>query len=408
MSLNLADDDLKAIEKALGDLIPAPSRLDRDKLMFQAGANSARLSSRRRWILPAAAAALSALAAALLVLASNHLLKRQYDSDQERSIDRLLASSRLHEAEGRRGDALIDLDAALQLAAQTGPSSISRHQAEQQRRHDLARREAAEVLARLSRQDPASFSLGQWLNLRSRASKDPDLEPLHLAIAAQYDKVLQRQVDFHLAAGRRAYDSRNAVAALAHCDQIDTLIQHVAQPTQPTARRETERLVTQIVSTHGVSIEPPQGKFVFGARSYVADMVPVLATALERKGYLPNRQSSPRFGLWLHAAYRVHLDVSEQQEGNYLSSENRLTRIEATVTLSSADGALIWQTTLTARSVVPVPRLPAVLANRIANSTERSEAFDRHLSESARDQFDEKFSFALTNLPECPASAAAL
>jgi hypothetical protein len=53
------DPELKGIESALGELIPAASRLDRDKLMFQAGAMSKPANS-RRWAWPAIAAALSA------------------------------------------------------------------------------------------------------------------------------------------------------------------------------------------------------------------------------------------------------------------------------------------------------------------------------------------------------------
>ena len=52
------DPELKAIESALGELIPLSSRLDRDKLMFQAGAMSRPAASPRRWVWPAIAAAL--------------------------------------------------------------------------------------------------------------------------------------------------------------------------------------------------------------------------------------------------------------------------------------------------------------------------------------------------------------
>jgi hypothetical protein len=52
-----SDPELKAIESALGELIPRSSRLDRDKLMFQAGAISKRASG-RRWAWPAITAAL--------------------------------------------------------------------------------------------------------------------------------------------------------------------------------------------------------------------------------------------------------------------------------------------------------------------------------------------------------------
>ena len=52
------DRELKAIESALGELIPVSSRLDRDKLMFQAGAMSKPAPS-RRWAWPAITAVLS-------------------------------------------------------------------------------------------------------------------------------------------------------------------------------------------------------------------------------------------------------------------------------------------------------------------------------------------------------------
>jgi len=63
------DPDLKAIESALGELVPVPSRLDRDQLMFQAGALSVRSSSRGRWAWPSIAATLAlALVAESLML----------------------------------------------------------------------------------------------------------------------------------------------------------------------------------------------------------------------------------------------------------------------------------------------------------------------------------------------------
>ena len=64
------DPELKAIESALGELIPLSSRLDRDKLMFQAGAMS-RPAPSRPWAWPAITAALSvALAGESFFLAS--------------------------------------------------------------------------------------------------------------------------------------------------------------------------------------------------------------------------------------------------------------------------------------------------------------------------------------------------
>lgn len=70
MSLIPSDPKLKAIESALGELIPVSSRLDRDQLMFQAGALEARSASRGRRAWPSIAAMLAiALVSESLVLA---------------------------------------------------------------------------------------------------------------------------------------------------------------------------------------------------------------------------------------------------------------------------------------------------------------------------------------------------
>jgi hypothetical protein len=52
------DPELKAVESALGELVPRSSRLDRDKLMFQAGAMSKPAAS-HRWVWPAITSALA-------------------------------------------------------------------------------------------------------------------------------------------------------------------------------------------------------------------------------------------------------------------------------------------------------------------------------------------------------------
>ncbi len=59
MSLVPPDPELNSIESALGRLVPARSRLDRDRLMFQAGVNSVRARTHRSWVWPAVAASLA-------------------------------------------------------------------------------------------------------------------------------------------------------------------------------------------------------------------------------------------------------------------------------------------------------------------------------------------------------------
>jgi hypothetical protein len=62
MSLVPPDPELNPIESALGRLAPVRSRIDRDRLMFQAGVNSAQAQSPRRWVWPAIAASLAVVA----------------------------------------------------------------------------------------------------------------------------------------------------------------------------------------------------------------------------------------------------------------------------------------------------------------------------------------------------------
>ncbi len=65
------DPELKALESALGDLVPAKSRVDRDRLMYQAGLLATQTPRYSRWLWPAIAAALAVVAGAEgLVLAA--------------------------------------------------------------------------------------------------------------------------------------------------------------------------------------------------------------------------------------------------------------------------------------------------------------------------------------------------
>jgi hypothetical protein len=57
MSQRSSEPNLTDIESALAGLVPVPSRLDRDQLMFNAGVASARSAPVRRWVWPSVAAA---------------------------------------------------------------------------------------------------------------------------------------------------------------------------------------------------------------------------------------------------------------------------------------------------------------------------------------------------------------
>ena len=317
---------------------------------------------RPKWFTWAWAAAAIA-SVAILAAAAVRFARRQYDSSQQRSINQLVTSSRSQENAGHLDQALIDLDAALDLASKAGPAYSARMADWREKRKELARRDAENFLHGLRQSQPASFPLGNWLNLIARVERDPDLSPLSVSINEQFQIALDHEVESALAAARTAFDAGRVVSSFDSCDRIARLLDHFPPDRRPIIRNETEKVVTMLVSTHGVMLEPPQGHFIFGAKSYLSELMPVVVKALEARGYLPRRESSPWRDQWKHALYQLSLDVSEEFEGHYLSSANRLTRIYATVTLA-ARGQSIWHTTPTVRTIVPLPKLPAYLSTR--------------------------------------------
>jgi hypothetical protein len=357
--------------------------------------------SRPKWV-PWAWAGLGLLLVVILGAGAVKYLRRQQDSAQYRSISRLLESSRAHESEGRLGEALIDLDAALDLAEKAGPAWMKRFEEEQARRPDLARRDALAILDRLSRNQSTPIRLGDWLNLIAHAKRDPDLTPLVTNIDESFQASMTAEIEAGLAQARQQRSSGNLVASMNTCDRVGALLGHLAEKARPDFRKQTEALVTELLKSAGVTVVVPAGKFVYGSGSYLSEMLPILDQALEARGYLPRRESSPWRDFWRHSSYQMQLAIKEIQEGKYPSSENRLTLILAELTLTSGARQL-WQNTPRARSVVPLPDLPSNLASAL--SPERSDKFEQRLYKNARDQIVQKFRAALADMPFCPSRA---
>jgi hypothetical protein len=342
---------------------------------------------------------LGVAAAIVLGAAMILLVKQHHHSSRERSIRELLDSAKRHERAGRVSQALLDMDTALELARQSDGGAIAPQTDIHNKRAELARRDAKSVLDRLNDAGPSAFQLGDWLNLLARAQDDPDLKPMLPEIRGNFATSLEHAIAAKLVSARKAMESGRVVAALDVCDQLPVLTGHLAKASQDRIRRELEQLVEQLVGEHGVSVEPPEGEYTFGSQgSYVKQLLPLLVPALESKAYLPYRRESPWRDAWRHACYRVHVKVIERLEGNYLSSANRVTRITAQLTLTSGD-EVRWQTSPTARTTVPLPKLSALVASRAAVSSKPSEEVERLLYADARGQIDDRFAVALTNMP---------
>ena len=360
--------------------------------------------ARPKWVVWVSAA-LAVVVVAVLSVSTFRFVARQYDSAQQRPINVLLESSRVNEADGRLDQALLDLDTAIEMARKAGPDYLARLDNWGRKRPDLARREAANVVDRLRGSRPLSFPLGDWLSLIARADKDPDLSSLSNSINEQFLVALNREISSELAAARRAFASGPVLSSFTCCERIAGLIDRLPPDRRTAARAETEALVIQIVSKHGVIIGPAQGQFVSDSQSYISKMVPVIVKAFEAKGYLPFRQSYRWREQWKHATYHTSIIVSEKYDGTYLSSPNRLTRIEVRLTVTRARQVPpVFQTMPSARSTGSLSKLPLSLSNRMAMTGERTEEIEKLLRDDAREQIDERLAHSLSNMPPCPAN----
>ncbi len=236
-------------------------------------------------------------------------VKKQYHSVQERSIRQLIESSHKEEADGELSQALIDLDAALDLARKVNPAILARLERERKRRPELARRDAESILSRLSAAEPSSYSAGEWLNLTARVQRDHDLASLVASIRAQFQTATRRRAETDLAAARSAIEAGKPAIALSHCDQVSRLFTHLREDDHAHIHDSAQSIVKHLVGIHGVNIAPPTGEFVFGSLpSYLAELVPTLKKGLQSKGYVARPETSPWRELWKDCALRSVLD----------------------------------------------------------------------------------------------------
>lgn len=346
-------------------------------------------------------AGLAVLAVVAASVGGYKAVRRYFRSAREGSIHKLLASSRANEQAGRLDQALVDLDAALELARQSGAQSGAILAEQRPRRAALAVKEAQTQLDRLRNRGPKAFPLGEWLTLIARSEKDPDLAPSAAGIREEFGRSATRQARYELDAARQDDEAGRALESLRGCDRVAHLLPHLPDAAEKELRGEAGALADRLIRSHGVAIELTRGALVLGTpEDYRTHLVPVLVKGLEGKGFLPYRESSPWRSAWDHARYRLRVDIAEKFVDTYMMSQNRLTRIEGRLNLTTADRP-VWQTAPTAVTQVPLPGLPVYLSNKLAATTERTDEAERIFYENARKQIDEKFGFALSNMPVC-------
>ena len=268
------------------------------------------------------------------------------------------------------------------------------------RRRALARRDLQATIKSLEGRD--AKALGEWLNVQARVGADHDLGTLAAEARAKFQAALHRWITADETAAASAVQSHRPVDAVADCTAAAGLAAHLPPDEAQAVIQRLAAIVVPQIERHGVVIDRAPGEFVFGTEAgYDASMRPVLIQTLGGKGYLPIAPNSPWRDDWSRAPYRLSLSIHERQEGAYMATQNRLTRIEAVVALYHR-GREIWKSAPAARTAVPLPRLPSLLSTRLALSTDRLPEVEKMLYENARAKLGDKFKAALRGVPDCP------
>jgi hypothetical protein len=313
-----------------------------------------------------------AIATALAVIAvgATYLLARaRIREDRARAIRGLVASAEADERRGEWARALERLDQALALvasdASQAGDAGGLR-----------ARREAAAERLERARRDEAIATARAEVEAARRAAGASPPEPAR---------------------------------ALALAESAFARVRPVPDPRADGVAEEASRLAAGLVAARGVVFEPVGGASLGGpgpATAHAGRLFPILASALEARGYLPRLGPSPLAELWgEHAPFRVATTVDESHGPGYLSpaNPNRTARLSATVRLLRGDGASppIWQARATGKTRTPAPTLNAFASGYIAAGTRRDPEVERKLYADAVVDLSEDLGRKVGNLPAC-------
>lgn len=361
----------------------------------------------RRWWITWAWSGIGFTAVLIVAIAASRFLHHLQREAELKSIHDLVASSQLQEGQGDLGPAIVDLDTAINLCLQSSNIKSKYLSELKAKRRELARREAQAMLEKLEHDVVHPFPLGDWLTLQARIAADPDLTPLKEVASAGLIRKLNRDLQADLATASRWFQAGRPVAAFNVCEAATRLLAHLPAAARQPVHNQFAELVGRIIARNGIHVDPIRGHLLAGSMaSYRATMIPALFQGLRAKSYVPRIDSSPWADRWSTAPYRLVVELNERLEGNYMSTDNRLTRIDAHLILSF-QGREIWQTTPTSRTAVPLPNLPAYQSARVALKRDRSTELEQILYRNARGQINDKFAFALLNMPECGKGAAA-
>jgi len=359
-----------------------------------------RATNSRPWWVVWAWVGVGFVAVATLATAAMQLILSQERAARARTIERLLVSSKAHESAGRFDMALLDLDTALEYLPSAVETPDRGNETLRDRRRSLAHRDVGAMLGQLDGRDASA--LGDWLNLQARVGADHDLGKLQKEVREKFLAVLHQWIDVDEAAARAAARSPRPIDAVARCSAAAAVAIHLPPDETQSVLRRLGAIVVPLIESRGAVIDRTAGEFLFGTEAgYDKSLRPIMIKALEDKGYLPPDTNSRWRDEWKRAPYRLSVTIHERQEGNYLSTQNRLTRIEARVVFSRG-GTEIWMSSPNARTRVPLPSLPSFLSTRLALNAERLNEIEKLLYDNAQAGIADRLKSALSGLPGCP------
>jgi len=345
---------------------------------------------------------------ALVVGGVSRLMSHRSRIARLETITRLTQSAARQSAAGADGPALIDLDAAIELAGSSDQLDSCLDLATLRRtRQETARRDAEKILGDLTGRDDFPRSAGEWLGLRARISRDSDLAAIQRKAEAAFQAQVNRSLESESRSATSSLASREFETALESCLQLDRMLNYAPPDIREQWRNRLETAVAAVVQAAGVVVAESHGELLEGSRhrSYTPELMRTATKALRDQGYVPPPRDVPWRSLWSQAPYRLDLEVVERREGNYHATQNRLARIEVHVTLSTRN-APIWSATSVARSRVPLAEVPTSISNRLAISRERINAFEDLLYADAESLVGAHLAATVQNLPHCPTASA--
>jgi hypothetical protein len=349
---------------------------------------------------------LGAAAVLVAVLGATRVIQIRTRERSVESLNRLIASADTLEREGRLDDARDEMAKAVDEALANGYSAETQVEALRHRRDDLARRWLQVRLDAVRKAPPGSGVVAELGQLEAAVRKDPALSDYAEPIGEQLRRSHRQLAESHAADAKRAFDAGQYVQAIALCERLAKSAEDVDPGARKTLLETAESLVTRIVASHGVVLDPTKANTLRKSRSeYDATLDPLLDDTFTRRGFVVRRPSSSWSRIWdAKAPFHVLVDVNERLAGYYEQSENRLTVIEGRVSLKH-DGATAW-------TVGPIiVRSPSHRANLTALSDShagpgsRDEAFELRLYEQARASFVDRFKDLLRKLPEVQAKS---